>query len=131
MRLLLDTHYVYAIVGASMRLNAQERRYFATTRERFLISAVAIWEIRLKWNAFHASGARKGPASAEDVLALLQREQNDFLPLTEAHAATPLAQAMAHHDPFDELLLTQAQVEEALLLTRDKKLLGHPLTRAI
>jgi PIN domain nuclease of toxin-antitoxin system len=114
-----------------MRLSARESQYFASTRERFLISAVSIWEIRLKWSAFHASGACMGPASPEDVVTLLRAEQNDFLPLTEEHAAAALAQPLAHHDPFDELLLAQAQVEGAQLLTRDRRLSSHPLAQTI
>jgi hypothetical protein len=37
------------------------------------------------------------------------------------------AKALPHADPFDELLLVQAQLEGLKLLTRDAKLLGHPL----
>lgn len=50
-----------------------------------------------------------------------------FLPLTPQHAATELVPGLGHKDPFDELLLVQAQVEGLRLLTRDSKLLDHPL----
>ena len=131
MRLILDTHYVYALAGTQTRLSARESAYLATTTERFIVSAVSIWEIRLKWQALHASGTRKGPTSADQVLQALVSQPIDFLPLTEEHAATPLAQPITHRDPFDELLLTQAQVEGARLLTRDKKLATHPLAQQI
>ncbi len=48
------------------------------------------------------------------------------LPLTEVHAAAALDPPLAHTDPFDELLLVQAQVEGLRLLTRDDKLKSHP-----
>ena len=55
----------------------------------------------------------------------------DFLPLSAAHAATPLREPISHGDPFDEILLVQAQVEGLKLLTRDARLLEHSLaTRA-
>ncbi len=50
-----------------------------------------------------------------------------ILPLTPDHAITPLDTPLAHTDPFDELLLVQAQVEGLRFLTRDSKLLDHPL----
>jgi PIN domain nuclease of toxin-antitoxin system len=37
-----------------------------------------------------------------------------------------LVQTLGHKDPFDELLLVQAQEEGMRLLTRDAKLVGHP-----
>ena len=51
----------------------------------------------------------------------------ELLPLTASHAAAKLAHPLAHKDPFDELLLLQAQEEGMRLLTRDTKLVGHPL----
>ena len=50
----------------------------------------------------------------------------ELLPLTARHAAALLSQPLGHKDPFDELLLVQAQEEGMHLLTRDAKLIGHP-----
>ena len=52
-----------------------------------------------------------------------------LLPLTARHAATELASPLPHRDPFDELLLVQAQVEEMQLLTRDRAFQGQPSAR--
>lgn len=131
MPLILDTHYVFALAGAEISLSKRERAFLAAPGEKLLVSAVSIWEIRLKWDALHASGARKGPASPAQVIEALASEPIGYLGLTFEHAAAPLAHALAHKDPFDELLLAQAQVEAALLFTRDKKLRGHPLVRGI
>ena len=131
MSLILDTHYVFALAGAETKLSKRERALLAAPGERLLVSAVSIWEIRLKWDALHASGARKGPASPAQVLAALASEPIAYLSLTPEHAATPLVNALAHHDPFDELLLAQAQAEGAMLLTRDAKLKSHPLARGV
>jgi PIN domain nuclease of toxin-antitoxin system len=129
--LILDTHYVYAIVGAPGRLSQKETRFLSRSRERFIVSAVSIWEIRIKWSALHPSGVRKGPRGAEQVLDMLTRGPVDFLDLKPHHAAGELAQKLVHADPFDELLLAQAQCEGVRLLTRDANLTSHPLARAI
>ena len=129
MRLLLDTHYVFGLSGTPGALSNRELRFLDTYSERFVVSAVSIWEVRLKWHTLHRSGARKGPASASQVLQVLQSEAiADFLPLMPEHASTELDAPLAHRDPFDELLLTQAQVEGLNLLTRDRKLTSHALS---
>lgn len=131
MALILDTHYVFALSRVDTRLRKREQKFLAAPGDSLLVSAVSIWEIRLKWQSLHASGVRKGPASPQQVVDALKSEPIAFLNLTPAHSATELIVAPANRDPFDELLLAQAQAESALLLTRDSKLKGHPLARTI
>ncbi len=131
MGLLLDTHYVYALAGAPGRLSAPEVAFLSAPPSDMLISAVSIWEMRLKWQALHASGAPKGPMSPSQALQILAALSIEFLPLLPAHAAARLAEPLPHADPFDELLLVQAQMGGHKLLTRDAKLAGHPDAAAI
>ena len=91
-----------------------------------VLSAVAVWELRLKWHSFHISGRRKGLVNPAAVVAFAAEMGWELLPLTARHAAAELAHPLEHKDPFDELLLVQAQEEGMRLLTRDSKLAGHP-----
>ncbi len=100
---------------------------FAVRELQLFVSAVSIWEMRLKYRARHPSGARKSQYNPIDVLAVLERQDVVFLPLTQDHAAQPLRTPVEHKDPFDELLLVQAQEEGLKLLTVDRQLVGHPL----
>jgi PIN domain nuclease of toxin-antitoxin system len=125
--LLLDTHYVFAIPGSPGRLTGKELNFLAAYPERFVVSAISIWEMRLKWDVLHASGDRKGPLDPAQALRVLAGQSIDFLPLSAAHASTPLREPIRHKDPFDEILLVQAQMEGLKLLTRDARLLGHSL----
>ena len=132
MTLLLDTHYVFGLAGSPGVLSDREASFLESEPQRFVVSAVSIWEIRLKWRSVHRSGARKGPASPEDVLKILSTDAVvEFLALTVDHAATELKRPLAYRDPFDELLLAQAQAEGLKLLSRDRKLVGHPLVAAV
>jgi len=126
--LLLDTHYVFAIAGSPGRLTGSEINFLASCSDRFVVSAVSLWEMRLKWEVLHGSGDRKGPLDPAQAMQILAGQSIDFLPLTAVHAATPLREPISHRDPFDEILLVQAQTEGLKLLTRDAKLLGHSLT---
>ncbi|MCB8878969.1 type II toxin-antitoxin system VapC family toxin [Acidisoma cellulosilytica] len=127
MRLLLDTHIaVWAALDPDSLTDA-ERRLMAETDMPIVLSAVSVWELRLKWHSFHISGARKGPLDPDAVMAFAEAIDWELMPLIARHAAATLAHAISHKDPFDELLLVQAQEEGMRLLTRDAKLAGHPL----
>ena len=67
MSLLLDTHYVFAIAGSPGRLTGPELNFLAAYSDPFVVSAVSIWEMWLKWDALHASGDRKGRAEADHL----------------------------------------------------------------
>ncbi|MCE2540728.1 MAG: PIN domain nuclease, partial [Acidobacteria bacterium] len=70
---------------------------------------------------------RKSRFDPEDVVAALEQQDVTFLPMTMVHAVKRLDLAIPHRDPFDELLLVQAQAEGLRLLTVDRRLVGHPL----
>lgn len=128
MRLLLDTHIAVWAALDPNALTEAERKRMADAETRLVLSAVAIWELRLKWHSFHISGGRKGPINPAAVVAFAEAIAWELLPLTASHAAAELAQPLGHKDPFDELLLVQAQEEGMRLLTRDAKLVGHPFS---
>ena len=109
------------------KLTAAERRFLADRNTQLFSSAVSIWEMRLKFHARHRDGGRKSRFDPSDVLASLEDLAVPVLALTAAHAARPLEIPLSHRDPFDQLLLVQAQEEGLRLLTRDRRLLVHPL----
>ena len=95
-----------------------------------VLSAVAVWERRLKGHSFHISGRRKGPVDPASVVAFAAAVDWELLPLTAHHAAALRAQPLGHKDPFDELLLVQALEEGMRLPTRDARLMHHPFAVA-
>ncbi|HYZ21090.1 MAG TPA: type II toxin-antitoxin system VapC family toxin [Rhodopila sp.] len=127
MKLLLDTHIAVWAALDPDALTSNERRRMASSDALLVLSAVSVWELRLKWHSLHVSGARKGPIAPNDVVAFALAMDWELLSVTARHAVAQLAQPMTHKDPFDELLLVQAQEEGMRLLTRDTKLVGHPL----
>ncbi|MET0179910.1 MAG: type II toxin-antitoxin system VapC family toxin [Novosphingobium sp.] len=127
MRLLLDTHIAVWTARGGGELSRRERELLDAPQAERLFSAVSMWELRLKWNSFPRSGARKCPASPDSVRDALVRLGCDELPLTAADAVAELHTPLAHNDPFDEILLIQAQQRGLRLLTRDGRLAEHPL----
>ncbi len=131
MRVLLDTSYLFNLMDRPGMFLDSERRVLAARGNDFYISAVSIWEMRLKHNARHRSSARKSRFSPADVVAALQDQDMTFLPMTMHHAASEIEIPLDHRDPFDELLMVQAQEEGLRLLTVDRCLFGHPLAVAV
>lgn len=127
MKLLLDTHYLIWLAVDQEKLTSKERRLLSAGGVEPVLSSVALWEARLKWETYHQSGERKGRAPADELLAMAEGAGWAMLPLTAAHAVARLNTPLEHRDPFDELLLVQAQEQGILLLSRDRKLLEHPL----
>jgi PIN domain nuclease of toxin-antitoxin system len=130
MRLLLDTHIaVWAAIDPNS-LTAAERTLMADAEGPLILSSVSVWELRLKWNSLYMSGERKGPVHPAAIVSFAAAMDWELLTLTAKHAAAELAEPILHKDPFDELLLIQAQEEGMRLLTRDTKLAAHRLAIA-
>ena len=127
MKILLDTSYIYRLVDAPSGLSERECLVLTSTAVDLYISAVSIWEMRLKWSALLRSGDRKSPHDPQEVVVVLEDQDFTYLPLAISHAARRLDVPIPHKDPFDELLLVQAQEEGLRLLTSDGKLADHPL----
>ena len=127
MRILLDTSYLYNLMAAPGAFSDADRLILTNQAVQIYASAVSIWEMRLKFQARYRSGGRKSPFDPSDVIAVLEDQDVIFLPMTVSHAARKLETPIAHKDPFDELLLVQAQEESLKLLTADRQIIGHPL----
>ena len=127
LRVLLDTVYLYRLMGAHGSFAERERRFLAEGKADIYASAVSLWEMRLKYAARDSVGRRKSPHRPEQVVTMLNRVGIPILHLTPAHAVRQLDMPLRHKDPFDELLLAQAQHEGLRLLTTDRLLVGHPL----
>lgn len=128
MRLLLDTHIALWFATERDRLGPGELSAILDPDNEISVSAVSIWELRIKWNRWFRSGMRKGPFHPEGLLAAIQGFELTVISLTAEQSAAALNTPLAHNDPFDDLLLTVAQVTGQRLLTRDSELRGHPLT---
>ena len=125
MRILVDTSYVYELMASQALFTAREHEFLAQRNARVSVSVVSIWEMRLKY------GVRKSPLTRKRILEALREVDVSLLPLTEKHAAQPLDVPVPHKDPFDDLLLVQAQVEGMRFFTKDRQLVNHPLAIAI
>lgn len=128
MNIILDTSYVYDLVDSPGKLEELDRRALASPQAKFSASVASLWELNLKFRSFGRFGNRIPPFSHEQVIEILASLDIALLSISPIHTSQLLDPPLRYQDPFDELLLNQAQAEDSWLLTRDANLLDHPLT---
>jgi PIN domain nuclease of toxin-antitoxin system len=115
-KLLLDTHVLLWSVSEPERIARAARAQIEDASNLRLISAASVWEIATK----HALGKlplRERPdAFLRRALADLCAEE---LSITARHALLTASLPNHHRDPFDRLLVAQATLEGATLVTAD------------
>jgi PIN domain nuclease of toxin-antitoxin system len=113
---LFDTHAWLWLLLEPDRVGKKTRSLVLDTRNTFCLSLASAWEIAIK----HAAGRLVLP---EAPLSYIQsRTAEDgvrILPIRLEHACAAAALPRHHADPFDRLLLAQAQAEECALISHD------------
>lgn len=119
MRILLDTQVWLWLQSAPGRLGGRARELVMDPDNELLLSAASSWEIAIK----HALGKLRLPAPPRDyVPSRMQVSGTGALPVTHAHALQTASLPTHHRDPFDRLLVAQAQVESLPILTADEQI---------
>jgi PIN domain nuclease of toxin-antitoxin system len=116
MRLLLDTHVWLWMSEAPDRLSPAARRLVASPRNERYVSAATAWEIAIK---YRAGKLRLSGDPAVLVPEWLVRTVTTALAVSHRHALHVCNLPLHHHDPFDRLLIAQAQLESLTLVTAD------------
>lgn len=125
MRLLLDTHALFWMLRDDPRLS---RRAAAAIDEadEVLVSAVSGYEICFKRRIDKMPEAA---ALAEAFEAEIARADCTQLPVTLTHAIVASKLDPAHRDPFDRMLIAQAQIEGVALVSNEKLFDGFGVER--
>ena len=122
MRLLLDTHLLVWAMGDPERLPAGCAAMLEDPSNSLVFSVASLWELVIK-QALGRPDFNLEPSLLRQ--ALLGGGWQE-LPIEASHALAVSQLPPLHRDPFDRLLLAQAQVEGLLLLTADSQLSLYP-----
>jgi PIN domain nuclease of toxin-antitoxin system len=115
LNLLLDTHAAIWFLSADDRLSATARRQLRDGANRVLLSAVVVWEVAVK----RSLGKLDAP---EDFAPSLLGAGAQGLAISIQHAVAVEGLPWHHRDPFDRMLVAQASVEGAAIVSRDEAL---------
>lgn len=116
MRLLLDTHAFLWTLLHKDRIKPKVWSQLAATENQLYFSAASAWEIAIKMSL----GKLSLPGHPAVYVPRRVRESNILsLPITEEHALAVHGLPLHHGDPFDRILIAQAQLESLTIVTAD------------
>lgn len=113
MRVLLDTHILLWTVLDDPRLSAAQLDAIGTGE--LYLSAASVWEIGIK----RALGKLDVP---EEIFNIAVDAGCRPLPISWTHAETAASLPPHHADPFDRMLVAQAQCEGLTLISSDARM---------
>lgn len=113
MNLLLDTHALIWALANDPALDAGARKAIIDGRNLVFVSAANVWEISIK----RALGKLEAP---DNLLEEIDAHRFTHLDMTARHADAAGRLPNIHADPFDRMLVAQAQLEKLVLVTRDE-----------
>src|SRR5262249_50105395 len=112
------------VLGEPARLSAAGRARLRSPANTFYLSAANIWEIVMK----HAIGKLRLPDEPVAYLrGRLAETPAAVLAITHEHALQPALLPLLHRDPFDRILIAQAQVEGLHVMTADRQFRRYPV----
>jgi PIN domain nuclease of toxin-antitoxin system len=126
MRLLLDTHTLLWWLTEDSSLPATARKLIGSRNNSVLVSAASAWEIAIKVRIGRLQVAED---LTRDFNGYLARERFESLAITTEHGIRAGSLPGSHKDPFDRMLIAQAQIENLSVVSNDPHLDGYGVTR--
>ena len=124
MNLLLDTHTFLWWDSNPSKLSPEVLRLCRNRTNRVFLSVVNIWEVQIKIQL----GKLQLTMPLPDLTALYQQNDGfEVLPVTLDHVLALGTLPLHHKDPFDRLLIAQALVENATLVSADAAVAQYPI----
>lgn len=117
MRLLLDTHALIWALAGSRKLSRTAHDAIASRENEILVSAASAMEVATK---VRLGKLPEAETLAREFEAALAAADYVGLPVSLSHAAHAGRLPIAHKDPFDRLLIAQAQIERVALVSNEE-----------
>lgn len=126
MRALLDTHALLWWLDGDERLPLPVREWIGNPSHVVLVSAASAWEIATKVRIGKLPGAVE---VAERFHACLMEQSFTPLAISMDHSLRAGSLPGPHRDPFDRMLIAQAQAENIPLISNETLFDGYGIRR--
>lgn len=117
MKVLIDTHALIWWSEDDPRLGGEARAVFEERENTVFVSAVSIYEMRLKENRGKLRSARR---MLSDLDGYFRDQGMSVLALEARHADLAGRLPLHHRDPFDRMLIAQALAENLPLVSNER-----------
>jgi PIN domain nuclease of toxin-antitoxin system len=116
MRLLLDTHTFIWWDSEPAKLSAQALALCQDRQNSLLLSVASVWEMQIKFQL----GKLKLTLPLSELIENQQQTNHiEILPILLPHVLAVQHLPAHHKDPFDRLLIAQANVEDVIIVSND------------
>ena len=123
---LLDTHALLWWLDGDKRLTRKSRTLIGSEANEILVSAASVWEITTKARIGKLPGALE---VAANVAACVTAQGFAGLPISLEHAQVAGGLPGPHRDPFDRMLIAQAQAQRVPIISIDAVFDGYGVKR--
>lgn len=124
MKYLLDTHVWLFAIDDPKLLSSKVRRILEDERNEFHLSIASVWEIAIK-----IAGNKLALGITEDLDVFVTRVNKSsgikFLPISVKEACAVCELPWHHRDPFDRILVAQAEANGLTILSKDPNLKNY------
>jgi PIN domain nuclease of toxin-antitoxin system len=120
-KLLLDTHALIWWWLDDAQLSAAAREAIADPGNEVWVSAASAWEIATKQRLGKLGDLAEASTRFVELVAA---DGFRHLPIQTLHALRAGSHQALHRDPFDRMLAAQAELERAVLVSRDEAFAG-------
>lgn len=117
MSYLIDTHILLWWLFDDPKLNLECRGIIRNPDSRIFVSTVSAWEIATKYRIGKLPEAKQ---LVEEYSLILAQAKFIELAVTSAHALRAGTLPIAHRDPFDRMIMAQAELENMPVITYDE-----------
>jgi len=114
-KVLLDTHALLSWLQEHSSLSSKARRTIAAIENQVFVSIATAWEMAIK----NRAGKLEISELLDGLEAKLVDEGMSVLPISLNHAVKAGGLPLHHKDPFDRMLVAQAQAENLSVISND------------
>jgi PIN domain nuclease of toxin-antitoxin system len=115
-RVIVDTHCLLWSLARPEALNADAAALLSNGETEVVFSAASLWEIAIKSSL---GKLRVSMADGDSLFDIIDGQPLTRLPILHSHARHVASLPLHHGDPFDRLLIAQAQIEGLPIMTAD------------
>lgn len=116
MEYLVDTHAIIRFISNNKRLPEVIRK--TIINNKCFASIATFWELGIKYSLKRI----ELKAELNEIFKIIEQSGFEILPVTQSHILASTKLEFLHNDPFDRLLIGQANTENLTLITKDEEI---------
>ena len=115
MQLLIDTHILIWFLEGNSLLSTKRQKLISASQNKIYVSIASLWELAIKISIGKITLSK----SLFQIIQQLDAENIEILPILPQHVLEVETMPFHHRDPFDRIIIAQAQVESLALMSDD------------